>query len=48
MGVSGQVFTALAAENGPPDRLMIDATHLKAHRLLKGPVEQQTARCLRW
>jgi len=36
MGVSDQVFTALVAENGPPDRLMIDATHLKARRLLKG------------
>jgi putative transposase len=23
---------ALAAEAGPPSRLMIDATHLKAHR----------------
>jgi hypothetical protein len=23
---------ALAAEGGPPERLMIDSTHLKAHR----------------
>lgn len=40
MGVFNKIFTALVAENGPPDRLMIDATHLKAHRtacsLLKG------------
>jgi transposase len=40
MGVFDQIFTALVAENGPPERLMIDATHLKAHRtacsLLKG------------
>ena len=40
MGVFDRIFTALVAENGPPDRLMIDATHLKAHRtacsLLKG------------
>ncbi len=40
MGVFEQIFAALVAENGPPDRLMIDATHLKAHRtassLLKG------------
>jgi len=40
MGVFDKIFTALVAENGPPDRLMIDATHLKAHRtacsLLKG------------
>ena len=40
MGVFDKMFTALAEENGPPERLMIDATHLKAHRtacsLLKG------------
>jgi len=40
MGVFDRIFTALVAENGPPERLMIDATHLKAHRtacsLLKG------------
>jgi len=40
MGVFDNIFTALVAKNGPPDRLMIDATHLKAHRtacsLLKG------------
>jgi len=40
MGVFDQIFTALVSENGPPDRLMIDATHLKTHRtacsLLKG------------
>jgi len=40
MGVFDKIFTALAEENGPPERLMIDATHLKAHRtacsLLKG------------
>lgn len=40
LGVFDRIFAALAAENGPPDRLMIDATHLKAHRtacsLLKG------------
>ena len=40
MGVFYQIFTALVEEHGPPDRLMVDATHLKAHRtacsLLKG------------
>jgi len=40
MGVFDRIFATLAAEGGPPDRLMIDATHLKAHRtassLLKG------------
>ena len=32
MGVFDRIFAALAAEAGPPSRLMIDATHLKAHR----------------
>jgi transposase len=30
--VFDRIFAALAAEGGPPSRLMIDATHLKAHR----------------
>ena len=40
MGIFDEIFTALVAQGGTPDRLMIDATHLKAHRtacsLLKG------------
>ncbi len=32
MGVFDRIFAALAAEAGPPERLMIDTTHLKAHR----------------
>jgi putative transposase len=40
MGVFDKIFSHLVAESGPPDTLMIDATHLKAHRtacsLLKG------------
>ena len=32
MGVFNQIFAALAAKGGKPDQLMIDATHLKAHR----------------
>lgn len=31
-GVFDRIFAALAAEGGPPERLMIDSTHLKAHR----------------
>jgi putative transposase len=31
-GVFNKIFAALAAEAGPPERLMIDSTHLKAHR----------------
>ena len=32
LGVFNRIFAALAAQGGKPDRLMIDATHLKAHR----------------
>ena len=32
LGVFNKIFAALAAKSGTPDQLMIDATHLKAHR----------------
>lgn len=32
LGVFNRIFAALATQSGPPERLMIDATHLKAHR----------------
>lgn len=32
LGVFNRIFAALAGNDGAPDRLMIDATHLKAHR----------------
>ena len=32
MGVFNRIFAELAAKGGRPDTLMIDATHLKAHR----------------
>ena len=32
LGVFNRIFAGLAAEGGSPDQLMIDATHLKAHR----------------
>lgn len=42
MGVFDRIFTGLSTVGLAPDRLMIDATHLKAHRtacsLLKGGV----------
>jgi hypothetical protein len=31
MGVFSRVFANLAAESGPPDRVMIDSTHLKSN-----------------
>lgn len=32
LGVFNHIFAGLAGRTGEPDRLMIDATHLKAHR----------------
>jgi transposase len=32
MGVFGCIFAGLAGEGPEPERIMIDATHLKAHR----------------
>lgn len=32
LGVFNKIFAALVKEGGPPTRLMIDATHIKAHR----------------
>ena len=32
LGVFNKIFAALAGRGPKPDRLMIDATHLKAHR----------------
>ena len=32
LGVFNRIFAALAAEDGPPERIMIDSTPLKAHR----------------
>ena len=32
LGVFDRIFTALVAQAGVPKRLMIDSTHLKAHR----------------
>ncbi len=48
MGVFDRIFAALAAEGGPPERLMIDSTHLKAHPtaaslLQKGPFPAASA-----
>ncbi len=43
-----KIFSHLTASDGPPDTLMIDATHLKAHRtassLLKGGLPRHIGR----
>ena len=49
LGVFNKIFGALAAKGGKPDQLMIDATHLKAHRtpaslLKKGDVPRRIGR----
>ena len=49
LGVFNKIFAALAAKGGKPDQLMIDATHLKAHRraaslLKKGAVPRRIGR----
>jgi hypothetical protein len=40
--VFNRIFAELAAKGGKPDQLMIDATHLKAHRTAasKSPLSQ--------
>jgi putative transposase len=32
LGVFNKIFAELAGKGGKPERIMIDATHLKAHR----------------
>lgn len=32
MGIFERIFAALAAHGGPPALLLLDSTHLKAHR----------------
>ena len=49
LGVFNKSFAALAHKGGKPERVMIDATHLKAHRtaaslLKKGPVPRRIGR----
>ncbi len=47
MGVFDRIFAALAAASGAPDRLMLDATHLKAHRTAASHLQRgATPRCI--
>ena len=43
-GVWRAVFEALAAEGGPPTEVLIDSTHVKAHRSAAGGKGGRTAR----
>ena len=40
LGVFNRIFAELAAKGGKPDRLMIDATHLKAHQTAASLLEK--------
>lgn len=40
MGVFDHIFAGLAAEGSKPERIMIDATHLKAHRTAASLLEK--------
>jgi transposase len=40
LGVFDRIFMALATEGGRPERIMIDATHLKAHRTAASLVQK--------
>ncbi len=50
LGVFNKIFAALARKGGKPERIMIDATHLKAHRtaasLLKPNPARMATNCL--
>ena len=40
LGIFDRIFAALAAEAGTPERVMIDSTHLKAHRTAASLLEK--------
>jgi transposase len=40
LGVFDRIFAALAGEGPKPERIMIDATHLKAHRTAASPLKK--------
>ncbi len=40
LGVFNEIFSTLSAEGGNPDQLMIDATHMKAHRTAASLLEK--------
>jgi len=41
-----RIFANLAAESGTPDRVMVDSTHLKAHRTAASLVKKGDSPCL--
>ena len=43
-GVFARIFAALAEEAGPPERIIIDSTHLKAHRTAASLLQKKGGR----
>ena len=43
-GVFARIFAALAEEAGPPEQIIIDSTHLKAHRTAASLLQKKGAR----
>lgn len=43
-GVFARIFAALAEAAGPPDRIIIDSTHLKAHRTAASLLQKKGVR----
>ena len=41
LGVCNKIFAELAGRGPKPERLMIDATHLKAHRTAASPLKKK-------
>ncbi len=46
MGVFNKIFAAVVAKGPKPDQLMIDATHLKAHRTAASLLKKGSSRCI--
>ena len=43
-GVFARIFPALAEATGPPERTIIDSTHLKAHRTVASLLQKKRVR----
>ncbi len=44
LGVLNKIFATLSARGGEPDQLMIDTTHLKAHRTAASLLKKRAKR----
>jgi transposase len=46
MGVFNRIFAELAGKTDTPERLMIDASHLKVHRTAASLLKKDVPRCI--